>query len=157
MISVVIPTLNAEESLPAVLAALVPATLEGVVREVIVVDGGSRDRTVEFADHAGAELVHAPPVRGASAPELETGDDHPGDHADDDDRLHPEPERFHAAGGYRRGAPAAPLRRHSRTRVNVAGAAVPGSRPPSYSAARKTTTRVRTRIRRSSAMEKCSM
>ena len=42
MISVVIPALNAEATLPATLTALVPAALEGLVREVIVVDGGSK-------------------------------------------------------------------------------------------------------------------
>lgn len=65
MISVVIPTLNAEKVLPATLTALVPAALEGVVREVIVVDGGSTDRTREIADHAGAELITTPANRGA--------------------------------------------------------------------------------------------
>jgi glycosyltransferase involved in cell wall biosynthesis len=65
MISVVVPTLNAEQVLPATLTALVPAALEGVVREVVVVDGGSTDRTREIADHAGAEVVTAPPNRGA--------------------------------------------------------------------------------------------
>jgi len=65
MISVVIPTLNAGATLPATLTALVPAALEGLVREVIVVDGGSKDRTREIADQAGAELLTAPPNRGA--------------------------------------------------------------------------------------------
>jgi len=65
MITVVIPTLNAEATLPATLTALVPAALEGLVREVIVVDGGSKDRTREVADQAGADLLTAPPNRGA--------------------------------------------------------------------------------------------
>jgi len=65
MISVIIPATNVEESLPATLTALVPAALEGVVREVIVVDGGSSDRTREIADHAGAEVIAAPANRGA--------------------------------------------------------------------------------------------
>ena len=51
-------------TLPATLTALVPAALEGLVREVIVVDGGSKDRTCEIADHAGAEVITAPPNRG---------------------------------------------------------------------------------------------
>jgi glycosyltransferase involved in cell wall biosynthesis len=65
MITVVIPALDAEATLPATLTALVPAALEGLVREVIVVDGGSTDRTREIADQAGAEVLAAPPNRGA--------------------------------------------------------------------------------------------
>lgn len=57
MISVVIPTLNAEEHLPTCLAALVPAVVEGLVHQVIVADGGSRDRTCELADAAGCTVV----------------------------------------------------------------------------------------------------
>ncbi len=64
MISVVIPTLNAEEGLSACLTALVPAAVEGMVREVIVVDGGSSDRTLKIVEQAGAEVVHAAPGRG---------------------------------------------------------------------------------------------
>ncbi|NOU05281.1 MAG: glycosyltransferase [Hyphomicrobiaceae bacterium] len=57
MISIVIPTLNAEQSLAATLTALVPSVVEGVVREVIIVDGGSTDRTLAIIDDAGAILV----------------------------------------------------------------------------------------------------
>jgi rSAM/selenodomain-associated transferase 2 len=64
MISVVIPTLNAEEGLPACLTALVPAAVDGMVREVIVVDGGSSDRTLKIVEQSGAELVQAAPGRG---------------------------------------------------------------------------------------------
>lgn len=64
MISVVIPALNAEQTLTATLAALVPAAIDGLVREVIVVDGGSRDRTAEIADLSGADVIEAPPSRG---------------------------------------------------------------------------------------------
>lgn len=59
MISVVIPTLNAEAGLAATLASLVPAVVDGIVREVVVVDGGSTDRTLAVVDQAGAELVAA--------------------------------------------------------------------------------------------------
>jgi glycosyltransferase involved in cell wall biosynthesis len=65
MVSVVIPALNAEATLPRTLTALVPAALDGFVREVVVVDGGSEDKTREIADHAGAEVLTAPPNRGA--------------------------------------------------------------------------------------------
>jgi rSAM/selenodomain-associated transferase 2 len=57
MISVIIPTLNAEAGLAATLTALVPATVEGIVREAIVVDGGSTDRTASIADQAGAQFI----------------------------------------------------------------------------------------------------
>lgn len=65
MISVVIPTLNAESGLTATLAALVPATVQGVVREVIIADGGSGDATQEIADIAGASFIRAAKGRGA--------------------------------------------------------------------------------------------
>lgn len=66
MISIVIPTLNAEAGLPACLTALVPGMVDGLIREVIVVDGGSTDHTLKIADQAGVEVVRAPaPGRGA--------------------------------------------------------------------------------------------
>ena len=64
MISVVIPTLDAEPHLGRTLAALVPAAVDGLVREVIIADGGSRDGTLRIADLAGAEVVASPPGRG---------------------------------------------------------------------------------------------
>ncbi len=57
-LSVVIPALDAEALLPACLAAL------GEVGEVIVVDGGSRDRTIALAEAAGARVIVAPKGRG---------------------------------------------------------------------------------------------
>jgi rSAM/selenodomain-associated transferase 2 len=64
MISVVIPTLNAERALQRTLAPLVPAAVEGLVREVVVADGGSTDRTLELADDAGARIVRTERGRG---------------------------------------------------------------------------------------------
>lgn len=64
MISVVIPTLNAEQGLAAALSALVPGVVDGLIKEVIIVDGGSCDRTLKIADQAGAKVVTSAPGRG---------------------------------------------------------------------------------------------
>ena len=64
MISVIIPTLNAEQGLGATLTALVPAAVDGLVREVIIVDGGSSDRTARIADDAGATFIVTQSGRG---------------------------------------------------------------------------------------------
>ncbi len=65
MISVVIPTLNAERLLPRCFDSLITAAVRGVVREVIVADGGSADGTLTIADAAGAHIVAAGRTRGA--------------------------------------------------------------------------------------------
>lgn len=64
MITVVIPTRNAEALLGATLSALVPAVVEGLVREVIIVDGGSDDATLRIADACGATVLTSEPGRG---------------------------------------------------------------------------------------------
>lgn len=64
MISVIIPTLDSEAGLASALSALVPAAVEGFVREVIVSDGGSRDATLKIADGAGATVLTSPKGRG---------------------------------------------------------------------------------------------
>lgn len=63
-ISVVIPTLNAEGLLGACLAALAPAAIAGLVREVVVSDGGSTDATATIAEAAGARLIVGEKGRG---------------------------------------------------------------------------------------------
>jgi rSAM/selenodomain-associated transferase 2 len=65
MISVVMPTLNSEGQVSEALSSLVPAAVDGLVREVIIADGGSTDRTLEIADGAGAEIVKCEAGRGA--------------------------------------------------------------------------------------------
>ena len=57
MLSVIIATLDSEAPLVATLAALVPGAMEGLVSEVIVADGGSRDGTATVADVAGCNFA----------------------------------------------------------------------------------------------------
>jgi len=64
MLSVIIPTLNAEPTLGPVLSALVPGAVEGLVKDVIIADGGSKDATAIMADTAGARLLETEPGRG---------------------------------------------------------------------------------------------
>jgi rSAM/selenodomain-associated transferase 2 len=60
-LSVVIPTLDAAEELPATLAALSGVAM---IQEIIVVDGGSADDSVAVACAAGARIVNAQRGRG---------------------------------------------------------------------------------------------
>lgn len=62
--SIIIPTLNAAEQLPATLNALLPGVEAGVVREVLISDGGSTDATAQIAEDAGAEWISGPAGRG---------------------------------------------------------------------------------------------
>ena len=57
MISVIVQTLNSAATLPACLGALVPAAVDAIVTEVIVVDGGSTDATLAIVEDAGAKLA----------------------------------------------------------------------------------------------------
>jgi rSAM/selenodomain-associated transferase 2 len=63
-ISVIIPTLNAAEALPRCLAALSEGLQAGLIRELVISDGGSGDATRAMADAAGAVLVRGPASRG---------------------------------------------------------------------------------------------
>ncbi len=54
-ISIIIPTLNEEEHLPFLLEHL----NHGSPHEIIIADGGSRDRTLEIAKKSGACIVHS--------------------------------------------------------------------------------------------------
>ncbi|WP_422385039.1 glycosyltransferase [Roseibium album] len=58
MISVVVATKNSETELVHALSSLVTAAAEGVIREVIIVDGGSNDATEQVADAAGCSWVN---------------------------------------------------------------------------------------------------
>lgn len=58
-LSIIIPTLNAEAEIEACLASLVPGLEAGLIREVIVVDGGSTDKTILLAFKWGARIICA--------------------------------------------------------------------------------------------------
>lgn len=64
-ISVVIPTLDASADLPDCLGALVEGLALGLIRELVISDGGSTDATIAMAEAAGAELVTGAPSRGS--------------------------------------------------------------------------------------------
>ena len=57
MISVVIATQNDAQTLGQTLASLVPAAVDGLVREVILADAGSTDDTLAIAEDAGARVT----------------------------------------------------------------------------------------------------
>lgn len=63
-LSVIIPSLNAADFLPASLAALAPAAIGGLIREVVVADGGSGDETCAIAEAAGARVIETRRGRG---------------------------------------------------------------------------------------------
>lgn len=63
-LSIVIPTLNAEADLPRCLEALMEGLPAGLIRELIISDGGSSDATQRIAEQAGAELVTGAASRG---------------------------------------------------------------------------------------------
>lgn len=63
-LAVIIPVLDGAAHLGATLAALAPARASGLVGQVIVVDGGSRDDSVAQALAEAAQVLHSPPGRG---------------------------------------------------------------------------------------------
>ena len=59
MLSVIIATLDSERALVPTLSALVPGAVAGLVTEVLVADGGSRDETAAVAEIAGCNFLVA--------------------------------------------------------------------------------------------------
>ena len=62
-LSIIVPVLDEEARIGAALAALAPLRARGA--EVIVADGGSRDRTVAIARPLADRVIDAPRGRGA--------------------------------------------------------------------------------------------
>ncbi|MGF1447579.1 MAG: TIGR04283 family arsenosugar biosynthesis glycosyltransferase [Pikeienuella sp.] len=63
-VSVVIPTLQAAHRVGPCLGRLTEGVVEGLIREVVIADGGSEDGIVRVADEVGARLVIAERGRG---------------------------------------------------------------------------------------------
>src|SRR5262249_59146530 len=57
MLSAIIATFESERALVPTLAALVPGAAAGIIAEVVIADGGSRDATAEVADIAGCRFL----------------------------------------------------------------------------------------------------
>ncbi|WP_108838331.1 TIGR04283 family arsenosugar biosynthesis glycosyltransferase [Tateyamaria sp. Alg231-49] len=63
-LSVIIPTLNASQTLPACLSSLMEGLEAGLIAELIISDGGSVDETLTQADAWGAHIITGPASRG---------------------------------------------------------------------------------------------
>ncbi|MEM1035546.1 MAG: TIGR04283 family arsenosugar biosynthesis glycosyltransferase [Pseudomonadota bacterium] len=59
-LSIIIPALNAAQDLPLCLASLMPGLEAGLIREVLVIDGGSTDDTARIAESTGATVLTSP-------------------------------------------------------------------------------------------------
>ncbi len=62
-LSVIVPTLNAARTLGKTLDALAPQR-PGLIKEVVIVDGGSGDETIDIAQKLGCRVVRASKGRG---------------------------------------------------------------------------------------------
>ena len=63
-LAVIIPTLNAAHALPGTADALLSGATEGLIRDLVITDGGSTDATGEAAKELGAIWVEGPAGRG---------------------------------------------------------------------------------------------
>jgi|SRR6056297_668554 len=63
-LSIVIPTLDAAEGLAHSLPALAEGLQDGLIRELVISDGGSTDATLLIAEEAGAVVITGGPSRG---------------------------------------------------------------------------------------------
>jgi len=65
MLSVVIATQENERELVPTLTALVGGAVDGLLSEVIIADGASRDASAQIGEHAGCQVLISPEPRGA--------------------------------------------------------------------------------------------
>lgn len=63
-VSIVIPTLNAQDTVGDTIACLFEGLSAGVIQELIISDGGSQDDIETIADSIGATFVQGEPGRG---------------------------------------------------------------------------------------------
>jgi len=63
-VSIIIPTLNAASDLGQTLSCLMEGVEAGLVRDLVISDGGSSDDTLRLADEWGATCVTGPAGRG---------------------------------------------------------------------------------------------
>lgn len=63
-LSLVVPTLDAEHDLPRLIQGAMEGVEAGLVRELVIADGGSQDATRQIAEAAGAVWVDGPKGRG---------------------------------------------------------------------------------------------
>ena len=70
MISVILPTRDSAARLVQVLTLLVPAAIDGLVKEVVFADAGSTDATLAIAEDSGARVVQ---VQGDAGTRLAAG------------------------------------------------------------------------------------
>ena len=68
-LSVVIPTLNAADGLPGALQSLFPGLQDGLIRDLVISDGGSSDASQRIAEDAGAIWIATAQGRGAQLAE----------------------------------------------------------------------------------------
>lgn len=73
-LSIIIPAYNAEANLPLCLSSLMPGLESGLIREVVLVDGGSEDQTCRTAEGTGATVLTSP-TKGRAA-QLRHGAEH---------------------------------------------------------------------------------
>ena len=63
-ISIVIPTLNSQKTLKKTFVSLFEGIEAGIIRELIVVDGGSTDKTKEIVVGCGGKFISCKKSRG---------------------------------------------------------------------------------------------